>query len=522
MKKFIIASLASALMLSLGWLFVSGIPLLGALVPLLWISSQLDDSRRSARRMMWLTALSFSIWNIATVWWIWNITPIGAVAAGLTSVVLMTIPVMLYHYTSKRAHRALAYAIFVCGWITSEYIYTSWDASFPWLMLGNGFANDTWLVQWYEYTGLFGGSLWALACNLLIFEAIRRPSARRWAIAVAAAVVPAVISIIIFVTYKETGGTVTATVIQPNIDPITEKFRITQQAQTDNLMDLMERSPRGVDFIIMPETALNDRLIEGDLNRAESVQDIRRLIREEFPQAQVFVGATTFKRYMPGDKVSWTARNQRGTDFWYDIYNSALAIDSTENIELHHKSLLVIAAEKVPRWLPEFINNIIIELDGTTGQLGIDTVQKIFVSPQGVRSAVAICYESVYGDYVARFAANGAQILFIMTNDGWWGDTNGHRQHFSFARLRAIESRRSIARSANTGISGFINSRGDVLQKLTWDKRGSLTAELHLNDKVTFFARAGNYIPRLCVLVYILSLLYYPAYRIRRRNHLVK
>ena len=95
-------------------------------------------------------------------------------------------------------------------------------------------------------------------------------------------------------------------------------------------------------------------------------------------------------------------------------------------------------------------------------------------------------------------------------------------QHFSFSRLRAIEHRRAVARSANTGISGFINARGDVVgPTLGWARRGVLTAPVALSDELTVYTRYGDYLGRIAQYVMLLCLLYYVAYRVKRRNYLV-
>ena len=136
--------------------------------------------------------------------------------------------------------------------------------------------------------------------------------------------------------------------------------------------------------------------------------------------------------------------------------------------------------------------------------------------------APAVCYESVYGAYVGEFVRGGAQLILVITNDGWWRDTAIHRQHFSFSRLRAIEHRRAVARSANTGISGFINARGDVVgPTLGWARRGVLTAPVALSDELTVYTRYGDYLGRIAQYVMLLCLLYYVAYRVKRRNYLV-
>ena len=183
---------------------------------------------------------------------------------------------------------------------------------------------------------------------------------------------------------------------------------------------------------------------------------------------------------------------------------------------------LVIGVEKMPLpWLFDWLSFLIIDLGGTTGQLGVDTQRTVFAA-DSVRVAPAVCYESVYGAYVGEFVRGGAQLILVITNDGWWRDTAIHRQHFSFSRLRAIEHRRAVARSANTGISGFINARGDVVgPTLGWARRGVLTAPVALSDELTVYTRYGDYLGRIAQYVMLLCLLYYVAYRVKRRNYLV-
>lgn len=111
--------------------------------------------------------------------------------------------------------------------------------------------------------------------------------------------------------------------------------------------------------------------------------------------------------------------------------------------------------------------------------------------------------------------------MCIISNDGWWRDTPGYRYLFAYSRLRAVETRRSIARSANTGISGFIDQRGDVSGKLGWDVRDTSTRSLATNDRMTFYTRYGDLIGRIGCYVFILSMLYFMAYRIKRRSHIV-
>ncbi len=516
--------IVSALLFSAGWYNTTGLAMLVALVPLLLISRSYDSSRRSFWKMAGWAAMTFGLWNVACAWWVWYAAPIGTISSTCAQILLFGGIFMIYHYVSKRAKPHIAYIILVCGWIAAEYLYLTGEISFPWILLGNGFANDTWAVQWYEYTGVFGGALWVLAVNLFIFQTIIKRS-RKWLVASAVLIaVPLVVSSVMFLTYRAPEGRrVTVTVVQPNIDPYGEKFTLSQEEQNRNLLSLAALAPSDVDIIAMPETAIDDYIWEEDVWDSPSMMQMREFMLANYPGSELVTGAMTRRLYTTESEKTETAR-QWG-DNWYDTYNSAVAIDTSAVAPIFHKARLVIGVEKMPYMkLLKPMEKFIVELGGTTGRLGIDDRKLVFGhhGRDGMEIAYAspICYESVYGEHFAAFAAHGAQMMLIITNDGWWHDTPGYRQHFSFARLRAIESRRFIARSANTGISGFIDPRGDVRETLGWDKRGVLTDTVTLDGKVTFYARYGDYIGRICSFVFVLGLLYYMAYRFRRRSHL--
>ena len=105
-----------------------------------------------------------------------------------------------------------------------------------------------------------------------------------------------------------------------------------------------------------------------------------------------------------------------------------------------------------------------------------------------------------------QYVRKGAQLIFIITNDGWWKNTPGYKQHLSFARLRAIETRRSIARSANTGISCFINQRGEISQATEWWVPASIKGNLNANSAITFYVKHGDYIARVAIFMSIVLL----------------
>ena len=515
-RKFLYV-IISVLLLSVGWLGAGGFTLLVALVPLLLISDSYSDSKRDWWCMAGWASLTFALWNVATVWWVWIATPIGPIAATIVSTFWNMVAFMLYHYISKRAPKSVAYTVLAAAWVATEYLYIHTDVmSFPWLVVGNGFSGSTWAVQWYEYTGVLGGSLWVLLSNIAIFEALKQRTAWTKVRAAMTVLVPVVVSLVIYWSYEPQSERVKAAVVQPNVDCYEEKFNNTAGKQVNNLLDLVSQVPSDTKIVVLPETALPDIVDDDEPQLSASVQSIGRTLAEHSPETMVAVGASTVKYYELGDKITDTARQIMGG--YCDIYNSAVAIngDGAENI--HHKMRLVIGVETMPWWfssLSELIN-----LGGVTGQLGRNDEATVF-EKGGVKAGPAICYEGLYGDWFARFVREGADVMLVMSNDGWWGNTPGHKRLFDFCRLRAIETRRAIARSANTGVSGFITSRGDVEQRLDWDQRGMLTQDIELSDRETAYVKYGDWVGRMGLLLTLLGVLYFSAYRVRRKNHLV-
>lgn len=181
-------------MLSAPWLHISGLTLLVAMVPLLLISRSYDSSIRSFFGMAGWMALTFCLWPLTAIWLAWNAADISVAIVTLVQLLLFSTAFMLYHYVSKRCRPALANVILICEWITAEYIYLNYEMPFPWLLLGEALANDAWVVHWYEYTGVLGGSLWVLISNLLIFYAIICKDRKLWILEAFWVVVPIIIS----------------------------------------------------------------------------------------------------------------------------------------------------------------------------------------------------------------------------------------------------------------------------------------------------------------------------------------
>lgn len=523
-KKRLALVLCSVLLLSLGWLGLSGISLLVALIPLLIISEHYTDSARDWWRMAGWATLTFILWHAATVWWVWNATPLGPLAAATIGTWWNLVAFMLYHYVAKRSPRALAYTLLVATWIATENIYNSAEViTFPWLLLGHGFSNDIWAIQWYEYTGVFGGTLWVLASNIAIFEILRTKTKSAKVRAALITLLPILASIAIYFTYTPSEHKTTISVIQPNV-PCYEEERIAADKQnaTADIQRFMAEVPDDASFVIMPESALSYLPRYGSINE-EQLEDyiplLKNLRGEAHATTKLITGASTVRFY--GENPATESARNNDIYGYYDLFNSALLVDGEGQInDIYHKGKLVIGVEAIP--MRNIFNFFEVDLGGISGQLGWGTEHKVFEN-NGVKIGPSICYEGIYGEYFSGFVRHDAEVMALISNDGWWGNTLGHKRLFDFTRLRAIECRRSIARSANTGISGFISPRGETIGPcLEWNEEGVLTASVELRNNKTIYVRYGDMVARIACYITVLALMYFVAYRVRHRNHLVE
>jgi apolipoprotein N-acyltransferase len=460
--------------------------------------------------------LCFLVWNALTTWWIAYATITGAILVSLLNAAFMATVWWLFHLV-KRRFRLLGNLSLVVFWISFEYLHYNWEIQWPWLTLGNGFANQVKLVQWYEYTGVLGGSLWIFILNLLFFRLYRRfiQNERRMLAGESLLIsmlllLPTWISFRTYNRYQEKGKACEIIVLQPNVDPYTEKFDgMSKTAQVNLLLELTDSLLTGTtSYVISPETALPPLWEVPGMNRHPWLFPFYERTLSH-PGLKFVLGATTQLRFHEGEKMPSTVRLNSIDSTWYDAYNSALQVDSSGKVQTYHKSILVAGVEKMPfsRYF-SFLEKYIIDLGGTTGSLGSQKDPSNFTSER-MQVAPVICYESAFGEYLTGYIRKGAGLIFLMTNDGWWKNTPGYRQHLSFARLRAVETRRAIARSANTGISAFINQRGDLTGQTGWWTRTALRGSLHANDSLTFYVRYGDYIGRVSVFMAVMLLLYF-------------
>ncbi|MCK9424043.1 MAG: apolipoprotein N-acyltransferase [Bacteroidales bacterium] len=505
----ILLAIISGLLLSLGWP-ERGFPglLFIGFVPLLFLEEILTRNRdRDIKFSVLLCSWpGFFVWNILTTWWIVNSTLIGAALAIILNSLFMSIIFQTYHWSRKKLQHPLAgYAALISYWIAFEYLHLNWDLNWPWLNLGNGFASYYKWVQWYEFTGTFGGTIWILVGNILVFELLKKLKTQNSKFLVQYSIfiviwifAPLIFSYVTYSNYREKKDPVTFVVVQPNLDPYSEQYTLAPSAVVGRILKVATPYlDKNTNFLIAPESAIQENMWENDLSSFSSIQHLHNLLFQ-YPDLNILVGGSTFYQLLPGEPLPRSARKFSDTDHFYIAYNTAIMINIRDSLQLYHKSKLTPGVEILPSFKGfKWLENYAIDLGGTVGSLGTDSIRKVYNTVNTVKVGPVICYESIFGEFFARFVQNGAQLMIIITNDGWWGNTAGHRQHFSFAHLRAIETRRCIARSANTGISAFINQRGDASGVTEYWKPAVIKSTLNANQKITFYVKHGDYLARI-------------------------
>lgn len=510
----LLLSLFSALLLSVSWYWNLTICIFFAFVPLFFIENNISANSQLTKPKLKLLAyvyLTFFVWNVSVSWWVVYASLGGASMAFILNSLLMATVFVIFSNIKNRLKKPWAIWLIVPIWIAWEHIHTIWDLSWTWLTIGNVFAfNHNW-VQWYEFTGTSGGSFWALVTNVLIYLTIKNNSSLKVLskpiLKISAVIIlPILVSYSILFIHKSSSSSekkVKTVIVQPNIDPYNVKFYLDYQTQFNNVLSQLKGKIKPeTDYLVLPETFITDDINETYLQNTYAIQLFRDSLIKYFPNLKIITGANSYVFYSKDQDITSTSRKDERSGKHYDVYNTAIYISSSD-VQAYHKSKLVPGVERMPfPALLKPLERLAINMGGTMGSLGTQTERAVFTEP-GSKTSIApvICYESVYADFLSEYIRKGANLIFIITNDGWWENTPGYIQHLNYARLRAIENRRQIARCANTGVSCFLDEFGTIYKATPWWEQAVIEKDLIPNNQLTFFSRFGDLLSYLSVLL---------------------
>ncbi|MCX6149141.1 MAG: apolipoprotein N-acyltransferase [Ignavibacteriales bacterium] len=472
-------------------------------------------------RFTYLTAFIF---NLVTVYWVggWGAETdpflmIAGVLLLFINPAFFLIPSTLFYFAKQIFNRKTAFYLFPFFWVTYEYFYMITDASFPWLTLANGLPYFLTFIQIADIIGALGISLLVVYINLFLFLAIKEFNSRKGnsaspdskisftfnlISALLLFIIPLIYGIMKETNYRLSDKKIKVGLIQPNLNPW-DKWKGGGIWNLANIyFDLSNQAMNNkAEVIFWPETAFPVYLLDG--SHQNIVDSIYNFVNRH--KVTLITGMPDFRIYWDKKSAPPDAKHNKLNDYYYTTYNGILSFSPvTAKIEHYGKMKLVPFSERVPfvDALP-FLGDLIKWEVGLSGwNKGRDTILfKVLTQnnklekPDTVKINSLVCYESIYPTFVAQFVQKGAQLISVVTNDSWFGNSSGPYQHKEIAVLRAIENRRTVVRAANGGISTIIDPLGRTLIETKMYTKTFITGYAPLETKITFFTKNPFIVP---------------------------
>ncbi|MEI6691169.1 MAG: apolipoprotein N-acyltransferase [Chlorobium sp.] len=474
-----------------------------ALVPLL-LSLRTVEKAGELFRRVYLAMLLFSL---ISLWWVSLATLPGGVLTLIAEAFFLTVPFFVFYVVKKLAGFHFALFALPFFWVAWEWLYMQQDLSLGWLTLGNSQSNLNLMVQYADLTGVWGVSFWLLWFNVLAVLAItggRREVVSSVSFMVLMILVPLIYAYTVFhrdALIQREDKKLRVTLVQPNIDPhekwvrrnssdiIERYYRLTNTAVRENRPDL----------VMWPETAIPFYIL--DRPYADDYLSLRVALRGWNTGLLTGFSDIIYFPAVSHTNNDPTVDSDQFMNRVFETYNASMLLEpGYATPQIYRKMRLVPFAERVPyvEYLP-WLGHLTFSLAGLNGWgKGHDTtIMKLHTSRIGkVNIANIICYESIFPDLVTEFVRKGAQVLTLVTNDGWYATSYGPYQHLAIGKMRCIENRRAMARCANTGLTVVIDKYGRIIAEIPWWQERTLNAEVPLESKMTFFTLNPDLLPK--------------------------
>lgn len=472
------------------------LPVFVVLVPVTLVLSRLVDAgapaRTSFRLGFWFGAFAYGI----TLYWIAIALSIYTKLSflGYIGAVMVMAPVvgatMATLHVARRTTRLPFAVLLPVTWTASELVinYMS-DLAFPWLPLGLAASRVPVLAQIADLSGVRGISFWMAATNGLLVDAWLLRAQRRAVVARIGAIVALVAAVAGYGAWRMRSVALVdvapMAIVQPNI-PQEEKW---QEENRDQIVTILASLTRegmasgAARLIVWPEVALPGYLVQNP-HWADTLRALASSAR-----VPILFGVLDVE-FMPA------MRANEPQD--YEVYNAAMTTDSLGAIvprQPYRKEFLVPVVERVPFLNPDWFSGL-----KYFGGFGRGKDQPPFRYAFG-DAGVLICYESIFPQLSREYRQNGAEFLVNITNDAWFGRSIAPHQHEAHLAFRAIENRLGIIRSANTGISGYIDPLGRFHGETALETRAARTYRVQTSQATTLFVRVGDWVGVLSLLL---------------------
>jgi len=422
-----------------------------------------------------LTSLNWIANNSGTSFWVASASMMGSVA-------YLSLWFGLFGFIISRTGRNLGTKglwLAPIFWVSIEYMYSyhAFTLAFPWLSMAmtQNFALP--IQQFAEYGGIYAVSFWVLMINTILFQLEFGKISVRFQQLIWGILGFIIVGSFIFgaVRIKVTGETnkesIRVGIIQTNLEPHQKWIR---SKKTKHVEAILEQSRKAIAdsavILIWPESAIPAHLHY----YPQFDRKIRKLVEKN--AVSVLTGALHHV--------------EKGGDYYF--YNSAFFYAPGVPVPIYSKQGLVPFAERIP-----LVETFPVLKNLNFGQANFEAGKEALVVPMGSREKVTdlgtlICYESANPHIFRKFMLNDAELMSIITNDAWLGNSPGPYQHLAAGRLRAIEHRVSIARAAQTGVSALILPSGRIAASIPLGEKGEIVYNAPIGLDRTFYTRHGD------------------------------
>lgn len=501
-----------------------------AFVPLLQVLENIPK-----RRYIYIY-ITFFIYHLGSNWWIGSWQEDTDIYLTLSSIVLnfvhpffFMIPFAFFFIYTKRYSSNTAALLFPFCWILFEWFHNLGEFSYPWLTVGNTQIYNFYWVQIIDITGIWGASFLIMIFNILIYKLFcrytnlagfkifikDRKNSLIIAILVSIIVLPIIYGLIRINDFDhekmmKENKKVSVGIVQPSINPW-RKWEINTNGMIKlhfQIIDSLLKEGKKPDVVIWNETAVPSYI---NVDNEFDYYILKNWVDKH--QISLFTGFAESRYFSEEDRTPTSRKLNEKGNVYFEPYNSSILINPIENSkpQTYAKMRLTPMAERLP--YSEYLMFMRSWFQWETGisSWGIGEKQQNLIirnNNKEISLGPIICIESIYPEFVSNISKNGAEFLVIITNDAWYDYTPGPYQHYVIAQMRAIENRRYIARSANTGVSGIISPVGKNIELLPQYTKSALYGEIPCIKETTFYAEYGDWVGYLSLIIVFISTLF--------------
>ncbi len=480
-----------------------------SLVPLLYVSWDYRANRRLASwKYLILIFGTLFFANISVVYWISKTSLVASFCIYFINSSILIIPFFVFVLFRRNRSKWFLYLAFTAIWISVEFLHSRSILAFPFLNLGYSLSGMPKIIQFYEYTGIIGGSLWIIICNILSYELLaemkRKTTAAiyKMAILIFFLLLPVFLSLIIYQKQYQLKESVVVSILHYPIKCHEEKYALPHEEVTQKYLESLQKIDFDtIDFLIFPETALTNLGLINQLYNNSSYILLQNKLLSKYKNLTLVAGGITYEEATDSDFDLPNTMRDENTSFPYKAYNSVLQFTHDNTIQLRVKKNLVPIEETIPDyWIFKQLRNILGSLGGFYFSSN-DELRNIFETSRGIKYFPSICYESLFGDLVRNSVKEGASLIFISLNECWYSQTAGVDQFLVYASCRAIENRKPVIRSSNLGYSSFTDIKGNIIKATNSLEEEVIIQRVPVSKSLTFYAIFGDIIGYLLVII---------------------